>query len=164
MNTIPHLLSRHLDQVKYLLDILSPAQYSEPLPALHGNSAGKHVRHILEFLLCLEKALQTGVVNYDSRARDLRMEVDAAFSREVLVGIQRRFSLYPERFLELEQDYGSGPISIQTTFYRELVYNLEHSVHHLAILKVGLETRYPELELQAEMGVAWSTLQYQNAS
>lgn len=164
MNTIPHLLSRHLEQVDQMLDVLSSAQYSTPLPALHGNTAGKHVRHILEFLLCLENAFSSGVVNYDSRARDLRMEVDSAFSREVLRGIQRRFSLFPERTLELHQDYGTGQIRVQTTFYRELVYNLEHSVHHLAILKVGLEALFPELELQPELGVAWSTLQYQNAS
>ena len=48
---------------------------------------------------------------------------------------------------------------VTSTYNREIVYNIEHAVHHMALIKVALK----ELEVEfvnEEFGVAYATVQY----
>jgi hypothetical protein len=46
---------------------------------------------------------------------------------------------------------------------RELVYNIEHVVHHMALVKIGLKELLPDLDLPDDFGVAVSTIRYQHS-
>jgi len=46
---------------------------------------------------------------------------------------------------------------ISTTYYREIVYNEEHIIHHLALLKVALIEMNLDL-VEQSFGIAHSTL------
>jgi len=46
---------------------------------------------------------------------------------------------------------------------RELLYAYDHAVHHLAIVKLGIHAEFPGIELDDSMGVASSTLRYQQS-
>ena len=50
--------------------------YSRPLLSLNNSTIGQHVRHTLEFFICMMEGIEKGVVNYDSRQRDPRIETD----------------------------------------------------------------------------------------
>ena len=53
----------------------------------------------------------------------------------------------------------SGINLVTTTFYREIVYNAEHTLHHLALIKVAL--REMELDIVGDdFGMAYSTLKF----
>lgn len=153
-----------LDQLASVVAALNTAQYAQPLTSLHQTSIGKHVRHILEFFQCLDFAVASLVVNYDNRQRNLRLEESPSFALGVIQELKAQIAVYQEKTLTLEADYGEGNISVLTTLFRELVYNIEHCVHHLAIIKIGLNAHFPEIQLEDSIGVAYSTQQFQKAS
>jgi len=49
---------------------------------------------------------------------------------------------------------------IHSNIKRELVYNLEHAIHHMAIIRIGVINIAPEIELSEGFGIAPSTIKY----
>lgn len=143
---------------------LSGDDYSQPLEILHSNSIGKHVRHVVEFFECLDFGNTSLVVDYDDRKRNLLLENNTEYALNRIGEIQESIAGYEEKMLTLNVDYGHGKQIVYTTLYRELVYNIEHCVHHLAILKIGIEMHFPHVKLDSDLGVAYSTQQFQKAS
>lgn len=150
-----------LEDLKQLLHEIEPDQFHLSLQVLHGNSVGKHSRHILEFFMALENEAQE--INYDARKRDLVLETDRASALEKIEWLQEQLVNWEDRSLSLVFDYGAGPQSIQSSLFRELLYNIEHATHHLALLKVGLEQEFKWMHLPENLGLAYSTQLYQKA-
>jgi uncharacterized damage-inducible protein DinB len=140
---------------------LSDKQYTEPSRQLFQSTIGKHVRHIIELFISLQKGYETGVVNYENRRRDPLIETDKEFARELLHGIYQSIDK-PDKALLLEANYNEHSdetLPIQTNYYREVVYNLEHTVHHMALIRVGIN-EVSRIEVPKEFGVAASTLKH----
>lgn len=156
------MLKSAIDSVlNELLDILSQLtneQYSKPQPQLSGASIGAHVRHILELFVCLVNQYDTQEINYELRARDLSVQTDRSVAAKV---IQSLFSELdkPNKELMLTQSFDQGILKIQTNYHRELAYNLEHCVHHQALIRVALLSM-PEVVFEDHFGVARATVQY----
>lgn len=156
----------NLMEIKSLLKQIEKQQYSSPLTLLSGSSIGQHVRHILEFYLCLLSAKETGTVNYDLRKRNLTLETDSEFAQNqidfILQSIEK--NEIPTN-LTLEANYTNTeglPDSISTTYQRELSYCLEHSIHHQALIKVGLKELDIENIINTNFGVAPATIRHKN--
>ncbi len=60
--------------------------------------------------------------------------------------------------LLLAQNLDGGPVSIPSNYRRELLYNLEHCIHHQAMIRAALQ-QYA-VEVGAGFGIAHSTLEY----
>ena len=71
-------------QLKDLLHQISSEEYKMPSTLLSGATIGQHVRHIIELFQCLEKGYETGVVNYEKRKRDQKIETDKHFAASLL--------------------------------------------------------------------------------
>ncbi|MBB6002808.1 DinB family protein [Arcicella rosea] len=153
-----------IEQLRYLLEDLEDVVYKESLAPLHYHSVGQHVRHITEFYQCLLKGYETGEVNYDARERNLRIEVDKTFALEVITAVKSRLNFYQnDKQLILQTAFGlEDAISIPSSFFRELTYLIEHTIHHLAIIKIGLNEVYPEIQIAPDFGVAHSTIKHRN--
>ena len=163
MNLIEATLEK-LSNVQYYLENLNPEFYKEPLEILSFASIGEHTRHILEFYKCLLEQKSQGKINYDLRIRDRSIQQDPAVASRVLTEIIE--SLPDDNIqdtLKLEICYDEDLAetnTVDTSFERELVYNLEHLIHHLAIIKIGLSVIAPRMELPEGFGVAPSTIRY----
>ncbi len=148
-------------QISESLDQLSCDQYSRPSKILSGATIGQHVRHIIELFTCLENGYTTGVVNYEKRKRDYTIETDKDFAASLLKSISLNLSKdNKELILEASYDELSAEsISIATNYFREIAYNLEHTVHHMALIRVGIN-EISNIEVPKSFGVASSTIKY----
>jgi len=156
-----------LDQLSNAIGQLTETEFVRPSETLSGSSVGQHLRHTLEFFFCLEQGLDKGVINYDNRAHDKLIETD---KDAALVAIDRIrqfvFNQRQDKFLILEVGYdlsNDENVSVKTNYFRELTYNIEHAVHHMAIMKIGIREVAPHTTVAADFGVAASTLRYRGA-
>lgn len=148
-------------QLNDSIDQLTNEQYSQPVDALSNATIGQHVRHIIELFMCLENGYREGVVNYEKRKRDHDIETNKAFAVQLLHTIVAGLDK-PNKTLMLEAGYddlSEDVIAIETNYLREVVYNLEHTVHHMALIRVGI-TALSEITLAEGYGVASSTIKY----
>lgn len=150
-------------QLKNVLEQLSNEQLISPLDVLNGSTIGMHVRHILEFFLCLTESKTTSKVNYDLRNRDVLLEVSTDDCIQTINKIMLFLNENQEDFkLKLSANYSlldeKEEVTLNSTFLRELLYNVEHTVHHLAIIKIGLKALNVNLNIDETLGVAASTI------
>lgn len=155
-----------LQQLIDLLLQLDPETYQEALSILSGSSIGKHVRHISEFYLCLFKGLGKEEIDYDARPRNLLLENNSLFAvqtlREIVINVNQ---IKTDQVLKLKTVYKSGEvILVQTSLYRELIYNLEHCIHHLASIRIGISAVERKYNIPATFGVAPSTIRNNESS
>lgn len=150
------------NQLACLLESLCSETYQQRLEILHNNSVGQHVRHIVEFYQCLQKGYLSGFVNYDERDRNYLIESDKDFTLSLLDELSDNLMNQDEdQSLTLVSKLGDdGIVESKSSFYRELIYLIEHSIHHLAIIKIAVNQAFPEIFLPENFGVAHSTIQF----
>lgn len=161
---IQEAIVHEMMQLKQLLSTISSEQYSLSSEALSGASIGQHVRHILEMFQCLEIGYDMGLVNYDGRKRERRIEIDIRYATDLMTEITLGLGR-PDKSLKLEAGYheaGKAVVQIDTNYQRELMYNLEHTVHHMALIRVGIR-EITDIQLPEHFGVAASTIKYRQA-
>ena len=148
-------------QLSDSLGQLDDQQYKYPCKNLSGNSIGQHVRHIIEMFQCLENGYPSGEVDYEKRKRDTRIETDKFFACLLLQEISGQIhkenkTLY---LLVFYDSAATQPDKITSNYYREIAYNLEHTIHHMALIRVGLR-ELGNIPVDDSYGVASSTLKY----
>ena len=65
--------------------------------------------------------------------------------------------------LELRQQLAGVEIIVSSNYDRELLYNLEHCIHHQALIKVGL-LHCKAIHINENFGVAASTIAYRTCA
>ena len=154
-----------LFQLQEVVYQVSEEDFRKPIEVLSNSSLGQHIRHTLEFFICLSDGYNSGKINYDKRSHDTQIENDKDLSLD-LIARMREFILKntSDQNMILEASY--DPVSdqnnstVNTTYLRELVYNIEHTIHHMAILKIGIRDLCPYVNIPEGFGVAVSTLKY----
>jgi hypothetical protein len=147
------------EQLKYLTKTLAsipPNKYTIPIKCLSGASIGGHSRHIVELLECIVKGYQTGTVDYINRERNLYLEQDIKAVLEKISFLENQL-IKADKTLHLVCE---GEYEIVTNYFREIVYNTEHIIHHLAIIKAALIELNMSDCIDENFGVAYSTIQY----
>jgi hypothetical protein len=140
---------------------LTDSEYTQPSKILFNATIGQHVRHIIELFQCLENGYDEAVVNYEKRKRDYRIETDRDFAALLLRKIYRNLNK-PDKHISLEaEDYNETvkTVTISSNYFREIAYNLEHTIHHMALIRVGVN-EVSGITLSDEFGVAYSTLKF----
>ena len=148
-------------QLSETLDQLSNEEYVRPTKTLLNATIGQHVRHIIELFQALEKGYYEGVVNYEKRKRDYQIETDKELAASLLKEIYQEVEKENKEIILEAEDYCDAMqiVSIPSNYYRELAYNLEHTIHHMALIRVGVN-EVSSIELPEEFGVAYSTVKY----
>jgi len=148
-------------QLSQTLNELSIDEYRQPSKVLLNATIGQHVRHIIELFQCLEKGYNDGLVNYEKRNRDYQIETDKELASSLLKEIYQNIDRSNKDIFLEGEDYCESMeiVSIPSNYYRELAYNLEHTIHHMALIRVGIN-EVSAVSLPEEFGVAYSTVKY----
>jgi len=153
-----------LSDLLHVIKELKEEDYSRSIDVLSGFTLGQHIRHTLEFYLCLHQGSILGVVNYDKRKRDLQIETQPVYAATTIDSIcQFIDSADVDQSILLEVNYNLDSEKsqvIKSNLNRELCYNIEHAIHHMAIIKIGLNEIAPYVELSEGFGIAVSTLRH----
>lgn len=157
-----------LNQLGDLVGQIQEADFSKPSDTLSKSTIGQHIRHTLEFFICFESGFNHGVVNYDQRQHDKLIETDKFLALSAISqAIEFIKSIQEEKPLKLEVGYDlmrEEFVKVDTNSTRELVYNIEHAVHHMAIIKIGIREIAPYVRLNYDFGIAASTLRFKKDS
>ena len=150
-------------QLAATLQQLSDEEFAKPCNTLFNNTIGQHVRHIIESFLCLEKGYNSGIINYEKRERSLLIETNKTVAEKLLIEIKNSLNKENKDLLleAIYDEHENNPIVISTNYFREVAYNLEHTIHHMALIRVGVSAT-SKISLPENFGVASSTIKYRN--
>jgi hypothetical protein len=153
-----------LQQVANLVKQIDDNHYSEQLDLLSKNTIAKHVRHILELYVQLMAGLTQNEINYEKRERNLLLEHNRNYTIDFINDLKTSI-LSLETNLEtvqLRTLIQNDELLVITSLERELVYNIEHAIHHMAIMQIACNHCFKYIVLEKNFGVAYATVQYNN--
>ncbi|MGE0635262.1 MAG: DinB family protein [Bacteroidia bacterium] len=149
-----------LSEIKIFLETISNQVYAAQSHYIDNASIGQHTRHILEFYEELLAGYQTGWISYDKRKRNHQLETEREAAIQKINEICELLNK-TDKSLTLEQNIISTGIiqhCVASTYERELIYNIEHTVHHMALIKVAAREKGVSYKLGPEFGYADSTI------
>jgi uncharacterized damage-inducible protein DinB len=152
-------------QIIELLSKVDNTSFVQPLVAFNGSSIGQHVRHIIDFYLCLVRGCDESAIDYDKRMRNPLIEKDTKVAVEELKEISsviQDLDIFQTVQVNssFSDDENEGNSQIPSSVGRELMYAYDHALHHLAMIKIGMGVHFPNITISKTLGVAPSTLKH----
>ena len=153
-----------LEQVGGVIEQISDEDFVAPVQAFNNATIGQHFRHSLEFFQCLMNGYQNDEVSYDRRVHDKDLESNKVLAFDVI----NKIKLFIEhcdidKAIGLHVSYdpqSNDEVVVSSNMAREITYNIEHIVHHMALVKIGIKEVCPYVVLPPEFGIAVSTIKY----
>jgi len=153
-----------LNDSKVYLEQMPTESFSQKIELLSGSTIGQHTRHFIEFYQCLLNQACMCNIDYDSRQRNLLIESSPKVAIQAIDEIIEKLKTLELSTETIVTTCNSSDYEIKSTIGRELLYNLEHCTHHLALIKVGLKIITPQIELPSHFGFAPSTILHKKSS
>jgi len=152
---------KQLLELKAILSQIHELDYAKKIVVLSNATIGAHVRHILEFYECLFISNTNNMVCYDDRKRNYLLENNVRFTCDYIDEIIDQIEKVEiNKRLLLKSKFEDSEVIMETSLYREITYNIEHTVHHLAIIRIGISTELNYINLPSNFGYAESTVQF----
>ncbi len=151
-------INHNLNELIDLLLLLTNEEYTHKNNQLSNATIGEHTRHVVEMYFCLITNYEHGIVNYELRERNKAIENYTKIAIEKLNIIKTTLQKENKNFY-LTQEINGLEIKVETNYFRELIYNLEHTIHHQALIKVALKS-IKRINICNNFGVAPSTISY----
>jgi len=151
-----------LEQLRQVINGASHELYSQG-NHLNQYGVGRHVRHILDYYLALQKGVVSGQVDYNQRNRDALAENDKPTALQLINDIVAWINTLDEDkdiniISEVSLQQYENTI-IQSSLLRELYYLMEHTMHHLAYVALFLKVN--GIVLDNDIGLAPATKSHQ---
>ena len=147
-----------LIQLANTINLLNLNEYSYKIELLSNATIGEHTRHIIELFQQLLSGHESGNINYDNRKRDIRLEQNIDFAIKTIGNIITELHKENKKLKIITLSSNKQSI-IKSNFERELLHNIEHCIHHQAIIKIGL-LYLKKTDTHENFGVAKSTIKY----
>lgn len=124
---------------------------------------GQHLRHVFDHMLAIKLAIADGLVDYDKRDRGNEVETDRLLASQQLSLL--RLWIKTEDFdnhriavvSEIDCD-NTHSMRFDSNLNRELLYVINHTIHHAAHIKLVL-TQFG-ITLPAHIGIAPGTASF----
>ncbi|MEO0508615.1 MAG: DinB family protein [Verrucomicrobiota bacterium] len=160
-------LKKSLLQVETILAGIAELPALEAHEAYVGKRIGSHVRHVVDHFLALLKLTASDTVDYNLRSRNSPTETDIAYARNQVAGIIDSLEsvIFGSREVVCLSEIDiseSKTAAFNSTADREALWVLNHTIHHIALIKLIAEQS--GLSLSSDLGVAPATASFQRAS
>lgn len=151
-----------LNQIANLVEQISDNNYAEQLDLLNNNTISKHVRHIVELYVQLLAGIPNNEINYDKRERNLLIESNRLYTLNFINDLQKNILLVEEKeqLIVLNSLINDEEILVKTSIERELIYNIEHAIHHMAIIQIAVNHYFKYISLDKNFGIAYATIKH----
>lgn len=138
-------LDDHLGRLAEVLSRTPAEVYADAkIDLCFGGTVGGHVRHVMDHVRNLLDGFGSGVINYEVRRRGDAAESSPADAVVVIASLRARASS------SLQDESGvvrvsamvsreGGMVAASSTLGREIVYVVDHTVHHMAMIRMMLE-------------------------
>lgn len=148
-----------LEQVILLINCCSDQEYCQLFPHAQS-SVGMHVRHILDHFIAFKNGLDSDLINYNIRNRESQIECDRGVG---LAQVKGYYTWFCDQDFDDKSVFIESEISISATqneiiesrLSRELVYLINHTIHHVAY--AGLGAKQLGIKIDSTLGVAPGT-------
>jgi len=168
-NSVQRLVQSNIEALEQLARFLSGLDEQTYTKAPNGVrfGIGRHVRHILDMYLALKQGLQSGLVDYDLRARDSQLEKDlpaAKLGINQMLQWLRRDLRETDTKVQIKTEVSIASecsVEIESNLKRELSYLSTHTVHHLAYIAILAQNL--GLRVDKSFGVAPATMSFQRS-
>jgi hypothetical protein len=164
MQQLTQTVKQLFTQIESALHLIANEQYGIKNSLMGNATIGQHVRHIVELYQEMITGYKTGEINYENRQRNFLIETDKTFAIQQMQHLLLQMNQDNKKVL-LTAGYtldDNNCITVETNFAREMIYNIEHTVHHQALIKIAFKSAF-DIDLPVEFGVAASTLKYRKA-
>lgn len=153
-----------LDQVTVLLDILSDQPPDEIGPLFTGERIGSHLRHVHDHFRAFLIGCESGTLDYNHRNRNCPAETDLRYCRReheaILAALPGAAGCRGALKLISEIDCQvSRNVELASTVERELLYLINHTIHHVAIVSLILARH--GIAVPQHLGLAPGTASFQ---
>lgn len=155
-----------IQQAISLLQNLTDAEYSEPSLLLNSGGIGPHIRHCVEHYQSFLDGISTSQIDYDARKRDRKMETDVRYAIScfsIIYETLERTEITENDVVQVKMETHSNEnepaVWMQSSFGREMMSSISHTVHHFAIIALLLHSSGKSVPFG--FGVAPSTLKFQ---
>jgi uncharacterized damage-inducible protein DinB len=148
-----------------VLNKLTNKDYIQPIKALSGATIGQHVSHIIEYYQCYIDGMRENCIDYDSREYCSKLETDRLYSikkintlcLEMKAKVTTQKGIIVRYNTSKEKHHSSELVS---NSLRELLFCLEHSIHHQAMIKIALSEVNKLNIIKDDFGLSLSTVRY----
>lgn len=162
-----HNVLEAMQQGCELVTEMSDAVYTTSPTALpRASVVGAHFRHVVEHVQLLLDGMEGGLVNYDLRKRDPRIEGDREFAVSLARGLCSRLEALDPNDLAVTLTVvhhtcpHSEPHQATSSRARELMFILSHTNHHWALVRLLVELHQDTVPVS--FGFMPSTLRHMN--
>lgn len=158
---LKEISKKQLNELQYILNQVNEQDYNRVLSVLENGTLGRHTRHILEFHECLFAPDQEDIVCYDDRKRNLLLEENIRFASDYINELCDKIDRIDiNKRLLLRCRYEGSEMLMESSLFREIIYTIEHTVHHLAIIRIAISSELKYIRISENFGYADSTIRF----
>lgn len=130
-------------------------------------NVGQHLRHVLDHTLALKESFSTKLVDYDKRHRGSEVETNRLVASQQFLLINRwiRTEIFDNRTLTVASEIdcdASHRMLFESNLHREILYIINHTIHHAAHIKLALDQF--GVTLPEEIGIAPGTASFNRSA
>lgn len=164
MKTLITANTEAIDQALAVVSSITDDNYRD---RVEGRSQpGAHIRHILDHYRALQTGFVDGVVDYDQRRRACDAETQRLCAEQELLEAKRWLETLSDEAVAVKVKSEVSlneccSVTLDSDSTRELLYVLNHTVHHLAYLSLLLKAN--NVEVSENVGLAPATASHLRA-
>ncbi|TCS41382.1 hypothetical protein [Reinekea marinisedimentorum] len=158
-----NLCQANIEVLNQLIDLIQCCDENYSTKNGPVASIGEHTRHILDHYRAVKIGISNDCINYNLRTRDSDEESDALIAESQINSLIVWLSNleYKSKPIELVSEISVNATlneTLASSLERELLYLINHSIHHLAYAALAAKTL--GISVPNHIGVAPSTATY----